>query len=200
MKNLKQNLVLSGVLAIGLLTTTAPAFADHDASSKNSYYTYGRVIDAEPIIRRTVETIPHKECRPVRHQRRVRRDHHKGHLLPSLIGGLLGGAIGHQFGGGRGKTALTVVGALAGASIASDSAHRHDRQYTDHVIRQRCTVIEEVREVEIIEGYLVTYRYQGREFTRTTVDHPGSRIRIRVQVNPVTHSLAYNAYGSAETY
>jgi uncharacterized protein YcfJ len=194
MITLTRILTITGVATICVLTSIRPVLAAHNTSGTNSYYTYGEVISAEPIIRRTVETIPHEECRPVRQQRVIRRNHHHNNALPTLLGGLIGGVIGHQFGGGRGKKALTVAGALAGASIASNSAHRQDYRYTDHATRQRCTVTEEVREVESIQGYFVTYRYQGREFTRTTVAHPGSRIRLRVKVNPVTDSLASNIY------
>lgn len=35
----------------------------------------------------------------------------------AIVGGILGGVIGHQFGGGRGQTAMTVIGATAGAMI-----------------------------------------------------------------------------------
>lgn len=192
MKTLTKILTITGTAAVCMLTSIRPTLAAHDTSGTNSYYTYGEVISAEPIIHRTVETIPHEECRPVRQQRVIRRNHQHGNLLPTLIGSLVGGVIGHQFGGGRGKKALTIAGALAGASIASNSAHRQEYRYTDRAIRQRCTITEEVREVENVEGYFVTYRYQGREFTRTTVTHPGSRIRLRVRVNPVTDSLASN--------
>ena len=194
MNTLTRILTITGVATVCTLTSIRPVLAAHNTAGTNSYYTYGEVIAAEPIIRRTVETIPHEECRPVHRQRVIRRNHHHNSALPTLVGSLLGGLIGHQFGGGRGKKALTVAGALAGASIASNSAHRQEDRYTHHAVRQRCTVTEEVREVESIEGYLVTYRYQGREFTRTTVAHPGSRIRLRVKVNPVTDSLASNAY------
>jgi uncharacterized protein YcfJ len=187
-------LTISGIIAICMLTSVRPVFAAHATSGANSYYTYAEVIAAEPIIRQTVETVPHKECHSVRPQRVIRRNHRRSNVLPTLLGSLVGGVIGHQFGGGRGKKALTVAGALAGANIASNAAHGQEYESSDHAVYQRCTVTEEVREVESIEGYLVTYRYQGREFTRTTVDHPGSRIRLRVKVSPVTGSIASNNY------
>lgn len=37
----------------------------------------------------------------------------------ALIGALIGGVIGNQFGGGKGRVAMTVVGAGAGAAVAS---------------------------------------------------------------------------------
>lgn len=40
----------------------------------------------------------------------------------AILGGLIGGVIGHQFGDGRGQTAMTVLGATAGALIGGDLA------------------------------------------------------------------------------
>ena len=44
------------------------------------------------------------------------------------VGYVIGGVIGHQFGGGNGKKALTVVGSLIGASVANDHSRRHARE------------------------------------------------------------------------
>ncbi len=123
MKELIRKFTFEGAMIIGSMAFASNALAAHDEDS--SFYAYGKVVEAEPIIVKVVETTPHKECRQVRQQWVVRRDHHDDRILPSLFGGLLGGVIGHQFGGGRGKTALTIAGAFAGASIAKDSSHRH---------------------------------------------------------------------------
>ena len=189
MNELIRKFTIEGAVIIGSIALATNAFAAHDKDG--SFYAYGKVVEAEPIIVKTIETTPHKECRLVRQQRVVRRDHHDEAILPSLLGGLLGGVIGHQFGGGRGKTALTIAGAFAGASIAKDSSHeyRHDRRFRDYEVRERCTIVEQVHEVEKVDGYRVTYLYQGREFTRTTRQHPGTRIRLRVQVIPVPETL-----------
>ena len=37
------------------------------------------------------------------------------HLIGTIAGGVAGGVVGNQFGGGNGKTALTVLGAVGGA-------------------------------------------------------------------------------------
>lgn len=54
----------------------------------------------------------------------------------AVVGGIIGGVIGHQFGDGRGQTAMTVLGAAAGAMIggrlARDraiSAYERDAAY-----------------------------------------------------------------------
>ena len=48
------------------------------------------------------------------------------HLIGTIAGGVAGGVVGNQFGGGNGKTALTVLGAVGGwqavkLSVISDS-------------------------------------------------------------------------------
>lgn len=40
----------------------------------------------------------------------------------SIIGGIIGGVIGHEFGDGRGRTAMTIIGATAGALIGGQLA------------------------------------------------------------------------------
>lgn len=135
------------------------------------------------------------------HDDRGRYEHRdsRGQASPGavLLGGALGGLIGNQFGGGNGKKALTVAGAVIGASIgASASSGNHSRSYgsrgydsRDDRWRsepvRRCEVSYESRPVERIEGYEVTYRYHGRRFTKVVDEHPGSRMRVRVDVQPI---------------
>ena len=40
----------------------------------------------------------------------------------AVLGGLIGGVIGHQFGDGRGRTAMTVIAATTGALIGGELA------------------------------------------------------------------------------
>jgi uncharacterized protein YcfJ len=188
--NLLQIILL---LTISLLSSTV--VAGHESKEQeNSYFAYGDVITAEPIIRHTSTRIPRTECRPthtsyISHQAPARNN-----AMPTLIGGLLGGIIGHQFGGGSGKTALTIAGTFAGATIANN-VNRRQRHYEEV---KRCTVVHDVRNIENVEGYLVTYRYQGKQFTRTMDEHPGSRVRIRIQVEPANKAYASSYTSSYE--
>lgn len=55
--------------------------------------------------------------------------------LGGLLGGAIGGVIGHQFGGGNGKIATTIVGATLGTMIGSEDQRvykntSYDREYT----------------------------------------------------------------------
>lgn len=50
---------------------------------------------------------------------------HQHQPLRTLAAGTLGGVVGHQFGNGKGQTAMTAAGALAGAGA---SRYHQDRQ------------------------------------------------------------------------
>lgn len=50
--------------------------------------------------------------------------------------------------------------------------------------RQACRVEHSVEHRERITGYLVDYRYGGRQYTRRVDHHPGERIRVQVKLRP----------------
>jgi uncharacterized protein YcfJ len=144
----------------------------------------------------------HDEHRRYHHDRYGRDErHHPGSAAAGLVGGLIGGIIGHQFGRGNGKTALTFAGAALGASIAQDHNRRraeeyayrydaHDRYrpvepYSYVRSGRRCTESQHTRRVRGVNGYDVSYRYQGATFHKWLNEHPGDRIRVHVAVEPV---------------
>ena len=115
----------------------------------------------------------------------------------ALLGGVVGGLIGNRLGDGRGRESeFTIAGALLGATIAGvahdarrdqrryDAPSRHRSSWRSEPVR-RCEVTWESRPVERIDGYEVEYRYAGRRFTKIVDDHPGERMRVRVDVQPV---------------
>ena len=183
-----QNLLSAGFLLVAIQLSSI-VLADHDESD-NAYYAYGEVIESQPIIRHSTQRTPRKECHQVISSNAVEKPR-RNKTLPTLFGGLLGGVIGHQFGGGNGKTALTIAGALAGASIANNTNHRRNSYRRDsYRENERCTIVHDVQNYETIDGYLVTYLYRGKQFTRTMDQDPGSTLRIRVQVEPVSDAYA----------
>jgi uncharacterized protein YcfJ len=183
--------------SLALSLGCASAFADHDDGSyrpvsSQAFYDYARVIDVDPIITRRYVTTPHEECHVEQtgYYREVRHENRHS-FAPMLLGGIIGGVIGHQFGDGNSRKVLTAAGALVGGSVAHHATQRHHAQHTYSYVprtERHCTVVEEVTEIERIEGYNVTYQYKGNTFVKRTDDHPGKRIRIRVEVTPVVAS------------
>jgi uncharacterized protein YcfJ len=183
------------------------AHVSHPRRDDDRYYVWAEVVDVDPIVRTSWVDEPVEVCRDVRDERRWRdrpdrhdryddryETRHRRDADPGavIVGGVLGGLLGNQFGGGNGKKALTAVGAVLGASIAAEASRgggRHDDRrwrddrHHDAPVR-RCDVRYESRRVEHVDGYEVTYRYGGRRFTKVVDEHPGDRLRVRVDVSP----------------
>ncbi len=60
----------------------------------------------------------------------------EGTGLGAVAGGVLGGVVGHQIGGGSGKTAMTVLGALGGG-LAGNEVERRTRGQTLYDVQVR---------------------------------------------------------------
>lgn len=95
----------------------------------------------------------------------------------SIVGGVAGAVLGSQVGGGSGNKAATAVGGIAGAVIG-DRVANPDQPRSEQV--ERCREVQTSREV--IKGYNVTYRYNGRDVTTTLPYQPGSTISVGVSV------------------
>jgi uncharacterized protein YcfJ len=192
------------ITCLALSCGSAGVRADHNeasyrGASSQAFYDYAKVVDVDPIVTQRYLTTPHEECRveqtgyyrEVRHQNRQ-------NFAPILLGSIIGGVVGHQFGDGNSRKVLTAAGALVGGSVAHHATRRsHEAEY-QYVPRteRHCTVVEEVTEIDHIEGYNVTYRYKGNTFVKRTERHPGERIRIRVEVTP---AVAGNRRWSTQT-
>lgn len=188
-------------IALATLTFAGTALADHDrgnygatAVSTNGYangrsvrpqYDYARVVSSEPIIRYVTVATPVRQCwMDTEYYTVNRRPASAGGS--TLMGAIVGGVIGHQFGSGRGNDAATVAGTLIGAAIGSESAHQRHGYVPVRQARQveRCeTTVREQRE-QRIDGYRVSYRYQGQRYVTRMPYDPGREIRVRVDIRP----------------
>ncbi len=183
--NPKLAVALSAVMLMG-----GNAWADHDyrsARSDRALYDYAKVVSAQPMVRYVTVTTPVRECwEEMEYYSVDRRRHHRGGR--TLVGALIGGVIGHQFGSGRGNDAATVAGTLIGAAVGNDAARsRYDDRYA--VSRhgrpvERCETRYQEHQEERIDGYRVTYRYNGQKYVTEMPYDPGRRIRVHVDVRP----------------
>jgi uncharacterized protein YcfJ len=163
----------------GLVISAPAAYARHDG-----HWDYARVVSAQPVYREVRVSEPRQICReePV-----TERTVYRGAPDPGaiLLGAAIGGVIGHQFGHGHGRDAATAAGAfIGGAHGAAVSSSGRGRVVERTVYEDTCRTTEHVRYERELEGYDVTYRYHGRLYHTHSPDDPGSRIRVRVDVEP----------------
>ncbi len=178
-------------IAIALLVISPTLMADHKHKKHRNHnghsvqiqhYDYARVIRVKPVYRQIKVSNPVTECwdKPVQHNR------HKS-AGGIVAGGLIGGIVGNQIGKGRGRKLATVVGAIVGAQIGHEAVNGHSSsshgQYTSY--QEHCEVHEQVSYDEVIDGYKVTYEYQGERYKIEMPYHPGKRIKMHIQVSPV---------------
>jgi uncharacterized protein YcfJ len=157
----------------------------------HSDYVYARVVDVDPIVRYVTVERPREECwdeivrEPVRPY---------GVAGPTIAGGIVGAAVGRQFGSGSGRDAMTLLGAVVGSAVANQRAVRNHGYATREVAVQRCEVVSERFSEERVDGYRVTYLYQGRRYHMVTDTPPGDRILVAVDVRPVGYGVRHAAW------
>jgi uncharacterized protein YcfJ len=184
---------MTGLMVSGLLLVGQTAFADNwrghpsdrdDRYERDSGYDYARVVDVDPIVHRVRVTTPREECYTDTVYEEVRERPAPG---PAILGGIIGAAVGNQIGRGDGRRVATVAGAVIGAAVGNNQAQRRVSGYSETRARdvERCSTRYEERYEERIEGYNVTYVYNGRQSTTRLPYDPGDRIRVRVDVRPV---------------
>jgi uncharacterized protein YcfJ len=137
-----------------------------------------RVVNVEPMVRYVTVDRPREQCwdevvrEPVRPY---------GVAGPTAAGAIVGAAIGRQFGSGNDRDALTVLGAVAGGTVAHQRAVRNGAGATRDVTVQRCEVVNDRVTEQVVDGYLVTYRLEGQRYTMRTDRHPGDWVQIAAQ-------------------
>ena len=193
-------LVISGLVAVTLsigsvsaesryYETTTRYHSDWQDEASEVFYVEGRVIEATPVY----ETQWYYRSRPAgghdgyRERCRireieVRNTSRSGGPAGAIIGGALGAHVGSQAGG---SPESAIAGAIAGGVIGGIVGSEIDRENSSVQYRteRECDTRYRQQSRELI-GYDVRYRYNGREFTIFTNEHPGRYLQLRVEVQP----------------
>lgn len=176
--------LLSALLAVGFVSS--PAVAD------DSYFDQAQVLSVTPQTERV--NYPTQSCQT----ETVREISAGGASSPlgAIIGGVAGGLLGSQIGKGNGRVAGAAVGAGVGAVVGDRiGGSQPTARYTPV---ERCVSVDNWQTVN--RGYLVSYRYNGRDYT-TVLDHdpgPYMPVRVNVSANGGASGVAYSqpAYGT----
>ena len=176
------------LMLLSAAASAAPPWARAGSDElTNHHIAYAKVVDVTPVYREVRKSVPVEECwqEPVTETRHIR---HSGNTAGgTLAGGLIGGIIGHQIGKGRGQKLSTAVGTLIGAQLGHDAAsggpHASSQTYTR--MQNFCEQHNQVSYEEVLDSYRVTYRYEGDEYRVNMPYDPGSKIKLKVSVEPV---------------
>jgi uncharacterized protein YcfJ len=96
-------------------------------------------------------------------------------MTGAVVGGAAGGLLGAQVGRGSGQNAAAATGAVVGA-VAGDRVQNAQQAAP----AQQCRTVYSQRDV--VRGYTVVYRYNGRNITTTLPSDPGPTVRVAVGV------------------
>ena len=172
MKRTSAFLLLGALLAL-------PVHADPYPRGAGVFEDRARVVEVKPLKEIVRVPVTDRECWTEEVTHAPRR-------TPAgvIAGGIIGGAVGNAMGRGhRDQGIATVAGTVLGGVIGDAVANEHRRPHLDR--ERRCRVAEKFYEEERTSGYLVTYRYRGREFTREMDARPGRFVTVRVAVEPI---------------
>jgi uncharacterized protein YcfJ len=166
-------------------------------------YDVARVLSVEPMVERGAQPVRRQECW---NEQAPGYAHGYGDRYPqprttgggAVIGAIVGGALGNTVGHGDDRQVATVLGAVLGGAIGNgierSNVRRQDAYYGNgngayndqYAARgvQRCRVVADQHVEEHVVGYRVNYEYAGRQYQTVTDYHPGSEMRVRVEVVP----------------
>lgn len=157
------------LLTISLLALSTATLAFTDKAE---------VLNVEEVFKAKIYQTPYEECWsediPVYSQQA------DNSYTEEIFGGILGGVIGNQLGGGRGNKAMTVAGTLLGASIANDSSKTSGTKVVSYKQVRQCETRYKQERKEVVDYYMVSAKYNGREFSFKADTMPGSFVTVSV--------------------
>lgn len=157
-----------------------PMLVTAQMSIAGSYTDTATITSVDKIYKTHTIREPYQDC----YIKEFYQGDDDGSATNEIVGGLFGGLIGNQFGDGGGKDAMTVAGALLGASLAHDDELAKSK--TGRVVsKEVCETKYRSESVERLSHYRVEYEYDNRTFTYTTKSKPyGDTVKVKVDVSP----------------
>jgi uncharacterized protein YcfJ len=167
------------LLALSLVAASTAALAQYEGGTIDE----ATVISAEPVYRTVRVNEPTEQCWDEPVSVPVQGGHKS--YTPHIFGAIVGAAVGNEFGSGRGKDLATAAGAVLGGSIGRDvQARNRSNTNTRTVYEKRCQIVDRYHTEERLDGYDVSYRYNGQVYNTYTDHDPGPTIKVSVSVVP----------------
>jgi uncharacterized protein YcfJ len=164
-------------LIAALLATSGAAQAGRDRGNADGFTARAQVLASTPVYDTVNE--PRRECwtETVGHETRSYRDA-SNNPGGAILGAIAGGLIGSTVGKGNGKVAAAAVGAATGAVVGDRWNDGSTRYESSPRQVERCRTQDDFRQV--VSGYDVRYRFQGREYSTRLPYDPGRWLTLNV--------------------
>ena len=114
-----------------------------------------KVIDMQETYTTQVKNVPSQQCQTVDVPIYGTRQTGGASTGDAVVGAIIGGVIGNQFGNGKGKDAMTVLGAIAGADMANKKG-RTETVIVGYKQQQQCSTVYENQKVSVRQKNIVT--------------------------------------------
>ena len=151
--------ILTIVTALAMFGSVALADQRIQASVVSMQETYNTVRKQVPVQSCSTVEVPIYETRRIG----------QASTGDTLAGAIIGGVIGNQFGGGSGKDAATVLGAILGADAANKKGGRQETVIVGYRQQQQCTTTYQQKETQQRGQNRVTVETEsGERFTFKT--------------------------------
>lgn len=143
------------ILSVAIIFCASSAMADGYNARQ------GVVVDVEPVYSNSYTYVLQEQCSEQKVPIYQTRRSSTGDVFS---GAIIGGAIGNQFGGGSGKDAWTVLGAIVGADIAGKTR----QEIVGYTSEWQCNMVEVPQETRVFHHYQITYRLDGKHYRINT--------------------------------
>ena len=144
---------------------------------------YANITNVQPNYQTVYRNIPQQQCNDVEVPiyGTVQGQASTG---DALAGAIIGGVIGNQFGGGSGKDAATVLGAIVGADMANKKGSSR-QVITGYRVERQCGEVMIREQQREIKNYTITYRWKGVTGQSYTYNRysVGDRIPVTISIN-----------------
>ena len=157
---------------IAIISSAVLLALEGGVAQASDFVDNAQVISATPIV----QSVSQQVCQPQTVVTQPPPPSQGSGIAGGIIGGLAGGLLGAQVGHGSGKTAATIVGAAGGAIVGNQIASSPSAPTAQTV--QACSNVTH----DVITGYTIVYRYNGREITTSMPYNPGSYVKVGVGV------------------
>ena len=168
--------IFNTTLIAALLAVSGTAQAGPGRGDRDGFTTRAKVLASTPVFDTINE--PRHECwtETTGYETRSYRDAYNtgGAILGAIAGGLIGSTVGK----GDGKVVAAAAGAATGAVVGDRWNTGSTRTESVPVQAERCRTQDNF--VQVISGYDVRYRFQGREYATRLPYDPGKWLTLNV--------------------